>query len=418
MASTPSPTPSRGRRTQSTKAIGVGGKPRKPSTYDKNFEEHLVDHNVYPVGYDYDDFTDPEPRNLGSVHDGLLAARASLSPSSFSHSAFRDFRRKNNQAAFEGDVMATVVTTICGGRNIHNKQNVLFTELEPITNNEARSGTISICDLPSFPPSTPASPVAPNFFLEVKGPDGNAAVAPRQVCYDGAYGVRAMHDLQNFGKTAPAYDGNAYTYSATYHAGTGTLQLYAHHVTAPSTADGRPYYHMTQLDGWQMTGNIDSFRRGATAFRNARDMAKQHRDSFIQAANAKAAEAATMGQADVTGAYEETPAPHNMHEPVHGLDYGVWEDSGDTLQQQIADSSDCPRQGDADEAAIPRYLCAQDDSQNPSQESALLDCDDPSLSFASSFTSFNTEQLRPKRPRQSLSLPANSKRTQPCMSEG
>jgi len=45
---------------------------------------------------------------------------------------------------------------------------------------------------------------------------------------------------------------------------------------------------MTQIDGWQMTGNVDSFRKGATAFRNARDRAKEHRDRFIGTANEKA----------------------------------------------------------------------------------------------------------------------------------
>lgn len=33
-------------------------------------------------------------------------------------------------------------------------------------------------------------PVAPNFYLEVKEPDGLAAMAQRQACYDGAIGAR------------------------------------------------------------------------------------------------------------------------------------------------------------------------------------------------------------------------------------
>lgn len=41
---------------------------------------------------------------------------------------------------------------------------------------------------------------------------------------------------------------------------------------------------MTQVDGWQLTGNINSFRRGAAAYRNARDLAKQFRDDAIVAA--------------------------------------------------------------------------------------------------------------------------------------
>jgi hypothetical protein len=42
-------------------------------------------------------------------------------------------------------------------------------------------------------------PIVPNFFLEVKGPDGSVAVARRQACYDGALGARGMHELQAYG---------------------------------------------------------------------------------------------------------------------------------------------------------------------------------------------------------------------------
>lgn len=35
-------------------------------------------------------------------------------------------------------------------------------------------------------------PIAPNFFLVVKGPEGSAAVANRQACYDGALGARGI----------------------------------------------------------------------------------------------------------------------------------------------------------------------------------------------------------------------------------
>jgi hypothetical protein len=46
----------------------------------------------------------------------------------------------------------------------------------------------------------PSVPIELNFFLEVKRPDGNAAVAWRQAYYDGVYGARAMHALQNYCK--------------------------------------------------------------------------------------------------------------------------------------------------------------------------------------------------------------------------
>ncbi|XP_044722090.1 uncharacterized protein HRG_05005 [Hirsutella rhossiliensis] len=259
MDATPSSsTPSRSRRTQSTKAIKVDTRSGKSSAYNKDFQQHLIDHKIYPVGYDYTDgLPDPEPGNLGDTYDEL-------------------------------------------------KQNVLFTELEPITSESAVKPKPDFFDgarlqdlsqelrddqnLRStiFPTKHPRVPVAPNFFLEA--------------CYDGAYGARIMQDLQKYGEAEPIYDGNAYTYSSTYYAGTGTLQLYAHHATAPSTVEGRPEYHMTQIDTWGMTGNVDAFRRGATAFRNARYVANRHRNAFIRTANARAAQAARLVQEDITEA--------------------------------------------------------------------------------------------------------------------
>ncbi|KAH6974011.1 hypothetical protein EDB80DRAFT_318932 [Ilyonectria destructans] len=89
---------------------------------------------------------------------------------------------------------------------------------------------------------------------------------------------------------------------------------------------------MTQVDTWGMTGNIDSFRRGTTAFRNARDWAKQHRDNVIREANATASQARTAAaQADATGPHEDdivTPhEPHELHEPVDPAQYITLQDA-------------------------------------------------------------------------------------------
>jgi hypothetical protein len=75
------------------------------------------------------------------------------------------------------------------------------------------------------------APVAPNFFMEAKAPSGGVDVAKRQAMQDGAYGARAMHSLQSYSEGKPVYDGNAYTITSTYYAGTGTLKLYATHPT-------------------------------------------------------------------------------------------------------------------------------------------------------------------------------------------
>ncbi|KAK5015217.1 hypothetical protein LTR60_002980, partial [Cryomyces antarcticus] len=134
-----------------------------------------------------------------------------------------------------------------------------------------------------------STPALPNFFAEAKGPDGSAAVAKRQACYDGAIGARGMLHARSYASGDDMeYDGNAYTITSTYHNSTGTLMMYTTHPTQPVESDGKPGYHMTQLNTWGMTGNLETFRQGASAFRNARDWAKEQRDDAITRANAKA----------------------------------------------------------------------------------------------------------------------------------
>ncbi|PVH68989.1 hypothetical protein DL98DRAFT_522428 [Cadophora sp. DSE1049] len=291
---------SRSKHTKSTALTSTSSKTKRSSAYDKDFEQHYVDHRVYPEGYDYGDrCPTPEPRFDG-LDQRLLQPRPSLSPSHFPDSAFRDYKRKNARVISEGKVMNTVFPIISGDADIPNEGNLQFTRLESMT------GCVTVDPRPDFydgarfedidrevreelgpyiiPTGHLAAPVAPNFFMEAKAPSGGADVAKRQAMQDGAYGARAMHSLQSYSEGKPVYDGNAYTITSTYH--TGLLRLYATHPTAGP--ENSPEYHMTQINGWDLTNNPDTFRQGVTAFRNARDWAQEQRDALINAANRKA----------------------------------------------------------------------------------------------------------------------------------
>ncbi|KAM3563883.1 hypothetical protein MY1884_001004 [Beauveria asiatica] len=131
-----------------------------------------------------------------------------------------------------------------------------------------------------------------------------------------------MHTLQNYGEDAPVYDSNARTFSSTYHAGTGTLQLYAHHITGPMVEGELPEYHMTQLRTFGMTDTRETFIAGATAFRNARDIAQKQRETFIQAANGRASQ--TRPAAFTAGEIYEGNARHDS-------EASAWQNSHDDL---------------------------------------------------------------------------------------
>ncbi|ROW16501.1 hypothetical protein VPNG_02890 [Cytospora leucostoma] len=287
----------------------------KSSTpYHRAFEQHLTDHAIHS------DWRSRQP-GLGELLAALASPRPSLSLSGFSDSAFRTFRENDSQAMDEEDVSRHVLPAITGVKqNDHPCAiNPRFANLEPLTD-----GTITPAQpdmyYGAYPeqlnpsirnelhrhivPSTMGDkPIAPNFFLECKGPTGSLAVATRQARYDGALGARAMHSLQNYGAEEPVYDGNAYAFSSIYHG--GQLKLYAHHVTAPTAPREQPEYHMTLLRVFATIDTRERFLEGATAFRNLCDLARQYRDTFIQTANSRTQSGAVVAQNNLPTAEEQ-----------------------------------------------------------------------------------------------------------------
>lgn len=238
----------------------------------------------------------------------MRAPRASLSPSRFTPRDFQEFKRKVINVGDEATARAEIISIIAGDSrtNYYSATDRQFNHLQPLADDLPKP----VPDLYDgaypqqidrrirrdlgkavIPCNTTSLPAAPNFFLEGKSTAGRADIAKRQACHDGAIGARAMHHLQNYQVAQPyqvakpVYDGNANSYSATYHQGTATLRLYAHYLTAPKGPGEPPEYHMSQLDSYAMDGNINTFREGAGALRNNRDRAKTDRDKLIGHAN-------------------------------------------------------------------------------------------------------------------------------------
>lgn len=269
---------------------------KKSSPYNPGFDQHLIDHGIHTTWKS-------QKIDLDEVRAALIVPRPSLALSNFSEGAFEAFQETNAQAKDGRDVLYDVLPSITGPPkdNYPSAKSVVFGNLEPLTDGSIVAPTpdIALGAVPEqlnptirlslqhhiMPSAMTDRAMAPNFFVEAKGPDGSAAVMIRQARYDGAVGSRAMHSLQNYGQEEPVYDNQIYTYSSTYH--NGQLQLYAHHTTAPPTSNGRPEYHINQLRAFGMTDARETFVQGATAYRNLRDLAKRHRDTFIQDANAR-----------------------------------------------------------------------------------------------------------------------------------
>ncbi|MCJ1461973.1 hypothetical protein MMC07_000573 [Pseudocyphellaria aurata] len=212
--------------------------------------------------------------------------------------------------------MSTVSSTIIGTANFPSQCNLLFGNLENLTDGsityarpDCYDGSLPL-DLnrqiredlgPYISPSTiTTAPCLPNFFFEGKGPFEYLAVGELEALYDGALGARGIAKLRAYVDAEAAHDNNAYVFSSTYDPRSGTLKLYAHHCT-PSTNPDRDYdYHMTQVRAYNMTDTLDDFQRGASALRHARDLAREHREELISAANSKVPDAERSERATST----------------------------------------------------------------------------------------------------------------------
>jgi hypothetical protein len=303
---------SRGRKRDSTSTSNIRSTTKTTTTkstgpYDRGFQQNLIDGGVYPHAYEYPDGRIPaKPNNWEEINQRLAQPRPSLSPSKFSGEAHEKFIRADAHAFKEKQITTSVIPIIEG--EIRDAKCVsgglLFTNLDHLTDGTLAPGNPDIYygarpeqlnrrvrnELSGhiIPSTQDDLPIAPNFFLAAKGPDGSAAVAKRQACYDGALGARGMHSLQSYGQENSSHDNNAYTISTIYH--DGTLKMYTSYPTQPTNPGSPPEYHMHQLRSFAMADTAETFRQGATSYRNARDWAKEQRDEAIRRANERVSE--------------------------------------------------------------------------------------------------------------------------------
>ncbi|KAL7919194.1 hypothetical protein ACQKWADRAFT_210330 [Trichoderma austrokoningii] len=391
---------SAGGQIQSTKATTVTVKTRRSSAYDANFGQHCVDNGIYPPVYKFPDGSrPPKPKNFEEIRQALSVPRGSLSPSIVPETAFEDFEDKNATKS-KGMIMRTVVPLIAGDADILNEGYLPFINLALITNN-----TI-IYPVPDFfdgthpdaidkriredlngiivPNKKVGVPIAPNFFLEVKGPMGTMEVAVAQAVLDGAHGALAMHTLQNYLLDEPIYDGNAYAFSSTLL--DGYLKLYAHHMAAPATLGQGPRYYITPLRAYALSDD-GVYSEGRGAFRNLRMRAKGDRDSFIEIANARAR---NQGTGDMNS---EDDAPRKAIDQQQDggsspLDFYECQTFADEAQE-------------TQESNVGLAILHQPYGKDADDTGASIDL---AMSFASSFTSVSREDP-PHHGRQKSKLP-------------
>ncbi|KAF2836633.1 hypothetical protein M501DRAFT_939467, partial [Patellaria atrata CBS 101060] len=128
-------------------------------------------------------------------------------------------------------------------------------------------------------------PVLPSFFIEVKGPEGNAAVLKRQSVYDSVLTARRIQHLRTYycDDEDELFDGAAYVLCATFN--DGRLRFYATHVVRASNRNGMKNHH-TEIMDFAIDNRQDEFVKARAAMWNARQWTDDRRNEMIDAANA------------------------------------------------------------------------------------------------------------------------------------
>lgn len=276
------------------------------TSHHNDLELLLVDNNIFPEGFRYpDSYPAPELINLDTILDELSVERCGkrwyeekyfqmLQHTNHSLSRSTILRRVipilegtideielDPDTMNDGDIELDNLTPLVEGVEVVLQPDYFdgapFTAIDrPVR--DALGGII-------IPSKHIAAPIAPNFFLEVRKPSGNAVTTKMEACYYGACGARLMHAIQNYGQARrPKYDKKAYSFSSTYI--NGLLKIYAHFIVEQDYEHGGfPGYHMFELKAFNMTNTYDDFIAGCSAFRNAREMAARFRKDFITHAN-------------------------------------------------------------------------------------------------------------------------------------
>ncbi|EGE04188.1 hypothetical protein TEQG_03219 [Trichophyton equinum CBS 127.97] len=270
------------------------------SIYNGNFEQNLIEYGIYP-----DEYMFPEgqitavPDNLDEINKRLAKRRPSLSLLRCPDSEFRQFKYLDTSSRISRPALNYLLQTIEGKTPDYYYMDfgLPFNGLAPLTDGfqvTAKPDRYTSAYLESLRPqlreefsdfiipSRESRLIAPNFFLQARGPDRSLATVLRQACYHSALGARGIHKLRSYicdNQEDSIYNNKAYTLTLIYHG--GHLRLFTTHPIARGEKLSDPKYIITQLNSWSLVSNAESFREGVATYRNARDWAKEQRNTII-----------------------------------------------------------------------------------------------------------------------------------------
>lgn len=288
-------------------------KTRKSSAYDANFALLLLD---LGARVDFVALDVEPPSNFDEIVDTLKGTLVPVSTINY-----KNFQVENVKAYGETKTAVSLLPLLLGeDDHFASDHDRAFTNIIPLV-----EGIVTcqpdlydgLCpskvnprvrkDLDSLivPSRQSRPPIAPNFFLELKGQDGSYAVAGRQAWHDGIVGPRAMQAIRCY-DIETTLDHKAYSLSASFY--DTTIKIYSTH---PIMRDGKVVYNTVQVFSCLMDNDI-TFHQGVSALRNARVWAEDKRISLISEANARLLSSLSRGLT-TSMSDTHTPSPVKRH---------------------------------------------------------------------------------------------------------
>ncbi|POS81833.1 hypothetical protein EPUL_006143, partial [Erysiphe pulchra] len=277
--------------------------------YSINFEEILIYGGIFPETYISPDI---RAQRVPGNHEILIQKanehRRMLASSIMTEDEYLVFRGTLLSRKSEEKVVSLIVPVLEGQFRISNQgfKDTRFVNLAPLVDETVEmpalvKGTPDRCYGAPFerlnerirrelgrqvvPTKQPYGPIAPNFFLEIKGPEGHEIVANRQALYYGALGERGQISLRSWGHDGPVLDGTAHTISCTFIF--GHLTFYSIHAAQCRTPGRQINYFIYVIDGFSLHLDYRRFKKAVAAYQNLQEYAEEMREESIRLANSR-----------------------------------------------------------------------------------------------------------------------------------
>lgn len=258
---------------------------------------------MYGIVYDERESHYANSGRLSAELNSRVPTVAAALPATIARQVKQAFERaESSHGTGYGDILALLL----GDNNLVCGRNTLFDGFSPITkmcpltprpelyDGVPQERLAELLKAPGFsgilvPSRNPREPAAPNFFLEMSGPYPTPKIhSYTKTQYVGAYGVRAMEFLKNYGKESPVYNANAYVFSVIFDSDLRQLNILVHYQT-PANPPQAPMemIHTAQIGQFGLLVDEAECKKGIATLRIVREMAAEAREMLVNYALSK-----------------------------------------------------------------------------------------------------------------------------------